>query len=142
MRRKSLRKNVNQFLIYARKPAKLAGMAAKDKGKAVVPLPISRERASEIVRDISTDSKRWAILIDYKAGSQWRETVNRRQIEMCLCSGYILEDRATVDEHGNFRFRIARVCGGLHVVLNVALESQGILPKLFVLAIDGDKIQT
>ena len=68
--------------------------------------------------------------------------VNRRSIELCLKSGYILEDRTEVDEYGNFRFSIRRVCAGVHVVLDVALESEGILPKLFVLAIDGDKIQT
>jgi hypothetical protein len=35
---------------------------------------------------------------------------------------------------------MARVCGGLSVVIDVALERAPVLPKLFVVAIKGDQI--
>lgn len=112
-----------------------------DKTLEVTRLPLTRERASAIVRDIADDSSRWAIAMPYDQPQQWRELVNRRQIALCIRDGYILENHARLDPYGNWRFQIARVCGGLHIVIDVALESEVLLPKLFVVGIRGDEIQ-
>ncbi len=67
--------------------------------------------------------------------------MNRRQIQFCLREGYVLEEFATLDEFGNWRFHMARVCSGLSIEIEVALESQGSSPRLFVLKIRGDEIK-
>jgi hypothetical protein len=108
----------------------------------VVRLPPTRERLTEFVREIGLDSTRWSIAVPYKSGQDWRKLVNRRQIELCLRDGYILDARATQDAHGNWAFRIARVCAGLDVVIDVVLESREQLPRLFVISIQGDQINT
>ena len=77
----------------------------------------------------------------YEQNQNWRERVNRRQIQFCLREGYVLEETATLDEFGNWRFHIARVCAGLNIEIEVALESQGPKPRLFVLKIQGDEIR-
>ncbi len=106
----------------------------------VVPLPLTRARATEIVREIAKDSSRWSVTIRYGATQQWRALVNRRQVERCLLDGYIREEKAWLDEHDNWRFTIGRVCGGIGVVIEVALERSPALPKLFVVDIKGDEI--
>lgn len=106
----------------------------------VVPLPLTKARATEIVRSIAKDSRRWVVTVQYRDDQEWRNLVNRRQIELCLKEGYVLEKKIGQDEHGNWRFRIARVCAGQNVVLDVAIESEGALPNLYVLGITGDSI--
>jgi hypothetical protein len=105
----------------------------------VVPLPLSRERLTEIVREIATDDARWFLVVkpDGSKGVTWNWLVNRRQVQLCLKEGYVLDERAARDEHGFWRFRITGVFAGLHVTLDVALESQGALPKLYVVTING-----
>lgn len=103
-------------------------------------LPLSRERITEIVRDIARDS-RWVPLPGYSEKQDWRKAVNNRQIQLCLAEGYVLEEHATLDEHGHWIFHIARVCAGLNIVLHVALESNLRKPRLFVLGIDGEHIK-
>jgi len=105
----------------------------------VVPLPLTRSRATEIVKEIAK-TDRWSINIKYEPTQTWRRLVNRRQVELCLLEGYILDERAALDEYGNWRFEIARVCAGLHVVIDVALQRAPVLPKLFVVGIKGDQI--
>ncbi len=63
------------------------------------------------------------------------------EIQFCLREGYVLEEIATLDEFGNWRFHIARVCAGLNIEIEVALEPQGPHPRLFVLEIQGDEIR-
>jgi hypothetical protein len=106
----------------------------------VIPLPLSRSRATEIVREIAKNSDRWSINVQYEPTQAWRMLVNRRQVELCLLEGYILDDRATLDAYDNWRFKIARVCGGLNVVIEVALQRTQVMPRLFVIAIKGDQI--
>lgn len=120
---------------------RMADEAGERPGVIPLQLPLTRERATEIVRDIAQDSKRWSILIDYKVSESWRGLVNRRQIGLCLKEGYVLENKADKDEHGYWRFKIARVCAGMNVVIDVALEAEGSRPHLRVLAIDGDRIE-
>jgi hypothetical protein len=115
-------------------------MAAKD--PAVIPLPLTRARATEIIREISRDSSRWAVTIEYPPGQHWRRTVNRRQVDLCLREGYVLDEHARLDEHDNWRLRVARVCAGLDVVIDVALERKSKAPRLYVVAIQGDHIGT
>lgn len=110
-----------------------------DKDPKVIPLPLIRERATEIVREISK-TDRWSVHIQYPPNGEWRRVVNRRQIELCLKEGYILQKHARLDEHGNWRFSIGRVCGGLNVEIGVALERTE-LPRLFVISIKGDHIK-
>jgi hypothetical protein len=105
----------------------------------VVPLPLSRARATEIVKEIAK-TDRWSINIPYSPKQIWRQLVNRRQVELCLLEGWILEDHARLDEHDNWRFSIARVCAGLNVVIEVALQRSPVLPRLYVIAIKGDQI--
>jgi len=107
----------------------------------IVRLPLTRARATEIVREIVEDSQRWAITVTYAHSQNWRERVNRRQIQFCLREGYVLEETATLDKFGNWRFHMARVCAGLNIEIEVALESQGPKPRLFVLRIQGDEIR-
>lgn len=107
----------------------------------VARLPLTRTRATEIVREIVEDSQRWAITVTYAHNQNWRGRVNRRQIQFCLREGYVLEETASLDEFGNWRFHIARVCAGLNIEIEVALESQGPKPRLFVLKIQGDEIR-
>ena len=57
----------------------------------VTRLPLTRARATEIVREIVEDSQRWAITVPYTHNQNWRELVNRRQIQFCLREGYVLE---------------------------------------------------
>lgn len=105
--------------------------------------PLSRVQATDIVRDIAKTSSRWSINVPYDQEQDWRRIVNRRQVELCLREGYILNDVARADEHGNYRFQIARVCAGLDVVIDVALQfSPPLLPKIFVVGIKGDHINT
>lgn len=119
-------------------PAGIAGIMTQP--DPVATLPLSRSRATEIVREIAKTSVRWSINIPYKPTEEWRRLVNRRQVELCLQEGYVLDERATLDEHDNWRFKMARVCGGLSVVIDVALERAPVVPKLFVVAIKGDQI--
>jgi hypothetical protein len=133
-----LRQDVTQFLRPAQKPARIAGVVAKN--PKVTRLPLTRAQATEIVREISGDSTRWAVMVQYKNNADWHKVVNRRQIELCLREGYILVERASMDENNNWRFSIARVCGGLNVVIDVALEGNSKLPKLYVLKVNGDEI--
>jgi len=107
----------------------------------VARLPLTRARATEIIREIAKDSQRWTITIAYSQNLNWRKLVNRRQIQFCLHEGYVLEETATLDEFGNWRFHIARVCAGLNIKIEVALESQGRQPRLYVLEIQGDEIR-
>jgi len=107
----------------------------------VARFPLTRARATEIVREIVEDSRRWTITVTYEHNQNWRERVNRRQIQFCLREGYVLEETATLDEFGNWRFHIARVCAGLNIEIEVALESQGLKPRLFILEIQGDEIR-
>jgi hypothetical protein len=123
----------------ADEPAIIAGIMTQTDPN-VVPIPLSRARATEVVREIAKDSARWSVHIQYPAIHDWRRIVNRRQIQACLLEGWVMEDRASIDEHGNWRFRIARVCAGLDVVIDVALERNANLPRLFVVGITGDEI--
>lgn len=120
-------------------PAIIAGMGKAS--RKVTRMPLSRERATEVVRHVAKDSSRWVLLKPYSAQEDWRRTVNARQVQRCLADGYVLDDRATLDEHSQWRFRIARVCAGVNVVLDVALESETVKkPRLFVLGIDDESM--
>lgn len=112
-----------------------------DSGSKVVPLPLSRERATEIIREIARDSRRWSIVIPYKDPDLWRGFVNRRHIERILREGYVLQEHAELDDKGNWTCQIARVCAGMNVVIDVAFESEGRRPSLFVLKINGSRIE-
>jgi hypothetical protein len=107
---------------------------------SVVPLPLSRLRVTEIVREIAAISARWSINVTFEDTAEWRRLVNRRQVERCLQDGEVLEERATLDEYGYWRFRMSRVCGGLSVVIEVAIEHGPAIPKLFVIGVKGDQI--
>jgi len=130
---------VTQVLRHSKKPAKIAGMAPR--GKKVVPIPITREKGTEIVREIAKDSRRWPILLEYSERQEWFQIVNRRQIELCLKEGYILEDKSTVNDHGHHEFSIVRVCAGLNVKIKVAIDTDSVEPKAYVIGIDGDRIE-
>lgn len=106
----------------------------------VTPLPLTRARATEIVRELARDSARWSINVSYATNQNWRALVNRRQVERCLLDGYVLQERAQLDEYDNWRFSIGRVCAGVNVVIEVALERKVAIPKLFVIGIKGDEI--
>lgn len=106
----------------------------------VVPIPPRRERLTEIVREIgAAEEGRLFLLVqpDGSKGVTWNYLVNRRQVALCLREGYVLDEYATKDEHGYWRFRIVRVCAGLHVTLEVALEPDTELPKLYVVTLNG-----
>jgi len=102
---------------------------------------LTRVRATEIVREIAKESQRWMITMTYSQNQIWRELVNRRQIQLCLSEGYVLEHTADMDRFENWRFHIVRVCAGMNIKIEVALESQGRRPRLFVLDIQGDEIR-
>lgn len=108
--------------------------------RKVVPLPLTRAQATERVREIAKDSRRWAITMPYGKKEAWRRAVNQRQVDLCLREGYVLDEHARLDEHGHWRFRIARVCAGLDIEIDVALEREGASPRLFVVGIRGDRI--
>lgn len=112
----------------------------QDSASNVVPMPPRRERLTETVREIAADDARWFLIVqpDGRKGVTWNWLVNRRTVSLCLKDGYVLDEHATRDEHGNWRFQIARVCAGLNVTITVALESKGALPKLYVLTINGE----
>jgi hypothetical protein len=133
-------------LNLSQEPAIIAGTMAESTeppefapGRVVVPLPLTRSQLTEIVRGIAKTA-RWSINIKYEPSQEWRRLVNRRQVELCLLEGYVLDDRASLDPHDNWRFSIARVCAGLHVVIEVALQRAPAMPKLFVVGIKGDQI--
>ena len=79
-------------------------------------------------------------MLPYGQNHDWRRQVNRGQIELCLHDGYVLDERAAVDQHGNWAFKIARVCAGLDVVIDVVLEPHFPGARLFVVGISGDQI--
>jgi len=81
------------------------------------------------------------ITMTYAQNQAWRKLINRRQIPLCLSEGYILENTANMDKFGSWRFNIVRVCAGMNIKIDVALESQGQQPRLFVLDIQGDEIR-
>jgi hypothetical protein len=105
-----------------------------------VQLPLTRARATAIVREVAKDSGRWSINVKYEPTHEWRRLVNRRQVEACLEEGYVLDETVHLDEFGNWRFRIGRVCAGLDVTIEVAVENGPPLPRLYVVAIKGDQI--
>jgi hypothetical protein len=107
----------------------------------VIQMPLTRARVTEIVREIAkADPPRWSIVIGYDANADWRKLVNSRQVLLCLEEGYVLDERARLDEHGNWEFEIARVCAGLNVVITCVLENGPSIPHLFVRKIKGDQI--
>ena len=61
-------------------------------------IPLTRVRATEIVREIAKESQRWMITMTYSQNQIWRELVNRRQIQLCLSEGYVLEHTADMDQ--------------------------------------------
>lgn len=105
----------------------------------VTPLPLTRARATELVREIER-AGRWSIVIQKELAPGYKWLVNMRQIDLCLKEGWILDDHAKLDEKGNWRFDIGRVCAGVDVVITVAVERTASDPRLFVLAIRGDVI--
>jgi hypothetical protein len=103
-------------------------------------LPLSRARATAIVQEIAKDSGRWSINMPLGAGTGWRQLVNRRHISLCLREGLVQDEFATLDEHDCWRFEMERMCGGLYVRLEVALERSPAIPKLFVIGITGELV--
>ena len=114
-------------------------MAERPRDARIAVLPLTRSRATDIVREVAR-AGRWSINVQYRPTEEWRRLVNRRQIESCLLEGYVLDDKAELDDNDNWRFQIARVCGGLNVVVDVALQRSAALPRLYVIAIKGDQI--
>ena len=113
-----------------------------DKGEPkVVSMPMSRERVTDIIREIAKDSNRWPVVVPYEETDDWRKKVNRRQIGLCLREGYVLEDRVSADENGYWRFHVARVCSGLDVTIEIALEPDGPNRKAIIIGISGDRIE-
>jgi hypothetical protein len=108
----------------------------------VTPLPLSKIRITAIIREIASDSARWSINVAAADLHATRHLVNKRQVERCLLDGYVIEEYATLDEHDNWRCSVGRVCGGVHVNIEVAVERSPALPKLFVIAIKGEQIST
>ena len=106
----------------------------------VVQLPLTRAQATERMREIAKDSQRWSIVRSYAHTQEWRKLVNRRQVALCLEEGWILQDRINADQHGWWRFSVARVCAGLDVVIEVAMEDGVPNPRLVVVGISGDEI--
>jgi hypothetical protein len=107
----------------------------------VTRMPLSRERLTDIIREIGKDSERWPVAISYEKWQLWRHIVNRRQIELCLLEGWILQDKVTPDENGYWCFQVTRVCSGFNVVIEVALEPDRANRKLIVTGISGDRIE-
>jgi len=107
----------------------------------VVTLPLTKERLTDIAREIGKDSERWPVIIPYGEDQNWQQSVNRRQIELCLREGYVVEKRVTADKHGYWRFNLVRVCSGMHVQIEVALEPDGPERKLIVIGVKGDRIE-
>lgn len=126
-------------MIRAPEPARIAGIVSEHDPHNVVQLPLTRERTTEIVREIAR-AERWSVNMDYDADQQYRRTLNRRQVDRCLREGYVLDDHAKLDSNGNWRTRIVQVCSGVHVTIDVAIEP-GPVPRLFVVAIRGDVIE-
>jgi hypothetical protein len=107
----------------------------------VTPMPPTRARLTDIVREIAkSQPPRWSIVISYDARADWRRAVNSRQVLLCLQEGYVLDERATLDAHGNWEFQVARVCAGLNVVITCVLEREPAVPHLFVRTVKGDQI--
>jgi hypothetical protein len=104
-------------------------------------IPPTRERLTDIVREIAAASSRWSLNAAVPTTIDGRSIVNRRQVELCLREGYILDERASTDRHGNWKFEMARVCAGLDVTIDVVVESAPALPCLYVIAIRGEQIQ-
>jgi hypothetical protein len=132
---------VTNQLIPASEPARIAGnMMTPDPESNVVTLPPSRERLTDIVKAIAAESNRWSINAVLPTDQGGRSMVNRRQVELCLKEGYVCDERASIDRHGNWQFEMARVCAGLDVRIDVVVESAPSVPKLFVIAVRGDQI--
>jgi hypothetical protein len=123
------------------KAAIIAGMADETTpADNVVPIPPRREALTELVREIAADDTRWFLIVqpDGRGGVTWNYLVNRRTVLLCLSEGYVLDDHATRDKEGNWRFRIARVCAGVNVTIECALEANRVQPRLYVLTINGE----
>lgn len=104
----------------------------------VVPLvpPLSRARATEIVRD-AVAAGRYSITMMHSADS-FPPAVLSRQIDRVLRDGQILEETVEYDGKGYYQFRMLRVCAGMSVEIDVALEAMKTIPHLFVTRVRGD----
>lgn len=105
----------------------------------VTVLPLTRERASDLVKEI-VKAGRWSFPSHEQLAHGWKWLVTNGQVRQCLTDGYILDDRAKLDKYGNWTFRIGRVCAGMNVVITVAIERETEAPNLYVTEITGNTI--
>lgn len=115
-------------------------MSVEEPNAKVVRLPLSRERITDLVREI-VEAGRVVIAVDVTDGkSPFRLGITTRTVDLCLREGYVIDEHARADEFGNWRIQIGRVCAGLDVLIDVAVEDKMLAPRLFVTAIRGDVI--
>lgn len=104
-------------------------------GKVLPFVPsLSRARATDMVRGAVT-AGRWSIKVQGSVPS-----VLSRQIERVVSDGQILEEIVEFDGKEFYQFRMLRVCAGVSVEIEVALEAKTTLPHLFVNIARGEQI--
>jgi hypothetical protein len=108
-------------------------------GAKVIAMPLPRARAGDLVRGI-VDAGRWSITVQ-RIGLGPKATLVSRHIEAVLQGGWIEDEHAEVDEHGNYRFRMVRLVAGLSVRIEVAMQAAAALPRLFVIGATGEGLE-
>ena len=74
------------------------------------------------------------------SGASNRSGPNSRQIDSVLRDGQILDETVEFDGERYYRFDMLRVCAGASIEIEVALEANATLPRLFVIRAKGVEI--
>jgi hypothetical protein len=109
-------------------------MSTNPQNVSLMPLP--RARATAIVREV-VEAGRWSLITQGTRQGQNSRQVFLREVENVLKDGQMIDDVAEADEHNCYRFEMVRVCAGVSVTIDVALEGDSTLPNLFVLRATG-----
>jgi Domain of unknown function (DUF4258) len=86
----------------------------------VVPLSLTTPAALRMVRELAADTSR-IVVIQHAKERQRKRGITRRQIELCLQKGSIIEGPFP-NPHGNWQVNMYRHAAGEEVTCTVAIE--------------------
>ncbi len=84
------------------------------------PRSLSKAKALQVIRDIAEDTGR-IFIVPHGTKRQRQRGITRRQIELCLQKGSIVEG-PFLNEHGNWQVTMHRYAAGEEIECPVAIE--------------------
>lgn len=100
-------------------------------------LPLSRENAAEIIKQLVADSCN-VVIVDECSKGAWQQTVASRQIYRCLEAGVVLNDPKFSEETGCWECRMGRFAAGQDIVVTVMISRDRSELYVINVCVDGD----